>query len=335
MIRAMAERERLRRALTILAIAALAGLLAEPAFAGWRLSRVSRIPIAYNQGITFDPASRSFLFSGATGALNSGLFRASMSLRPIRARDPLVPTTKEGYNHVGDLSFDPVGRRVLLPLECYDPYSRANPCGSGAVGVADPLSLAFRYYVNLHTSQVRKAMWVELSPDARWVWTSSARRLLAYRAADVNRATAVRQRAGTASGIVAKDLGVLLPTSGVTGAAFSRHPATGAQRLFLALNRRTYHQIISYPVGVAPDGSPSIAAAPRPELSVTRSGLHDESEGLAVTAPVSGAPPLGGVLHWQMLPHRGLNARVLSYVPSEGRSQGRMARLAAGSYSAR
>jgi hypothetical protein len=313
----MADRGWVRTALTVLAVATLAGLVAEPAFAGWRLSRVSRIPIAYNQGITFDRASRSFLFSGATGALNSGLFRASNTLRPIRARDPLVPATKEGYNHVGDLSFDPVGRRVLLPLECYDPYSRANPCGSGAIGVADPLSLAFRYYVNLHTSQVRKAMWVELSPDARWVWTSSGRRLLAYRAADVNRATAARQRAGTDGGIVAKDLGAVLPASGVTGAGFSRHPATGAQRLFLALNRRTYHQVISYPVGIAPDGSPSIAAAPRPELSVTKSGLHDESEGLAVTAPVNGVHPLGGVLHWQMLPYRGLNARILSYLPTQ------------------
>ena len=36
-----------------------------------------------------------------------------------------------------------------------------------AIGVADPVSLRFRNYVNLGTTQIQNAMWAEISPDCR------------------------------------------------------------------------------------------------------------------------------------------------------------------------
>ena len=77
---------------------------------------------------------------------------------------PLVLAT-EGYNHVGDIGYQ--GGRVLLPLECYTPGgpNGGNTCGTGSIGVADPSTLAFQYYVKLDPAEIPKAMWVEASPD--------------------------------------------------------------------------------------------------------------------------------------------------------------------------
>ena len=85
----------------------------------------------------------------------------------------------EGYNHIGDLSWDASeGGRLLLPLECYYPGqpNGGNTCGTGSIGVADPQSLQWRYYVKLDPAEIRKAMWNEVSPDGELVWTSSRRR---------------------------------------------------------------------------------------------------------------------------------------------------------------
>ena len=137
---------------------------------------------------------------------------------------------------MGDIGYQ--GGRVLLPLECYTPGgpNGGNTCGTGSIGVADPATLAFQYYVKLDPAEIPKAMWVEASPDGELLWTSSGPDLLAYRAADVNAANAapggppihsVRRLAGA------------VPPSGVTGAAFYRG------RLLLAGAQGTTYQIWS------------------------------------------------------------------------------------------
>ena len=127
-------------------------------------------------------------FSGLT----EGLYRTDRSLRETAGLSPVIPESVkavEGYNHVGDISYDEDvdGRRVLLPLECYTPGgpNGGNTCGHGAIAAADPDTLAFRHYVNLDPVEIAKAMWVEASQD-RLLWTSSGNDLLAYQAADVS-----------------------------------------------------------------------------------------------------------------------------------------------------
>jgi hypothetical protein len=287
--------------------------------AGWRASAVTATSIAYNQGIAFDPARREFFFDGVSSVRDSGLYRTNSTLVQTAANLAVLPATREGYNHAGDLSFDPVGHRVLLPLECYYPASGGNTCGVGAIGVADPVSLRLLYYVNLNTAQIQKAMWAEISPDGGWIWTSSGTDLLVYRAAEVNAATAARQRAGRLGVVTGKDLGSVLPASGVTGAAFYQDVFTGRPRLLLALNRGTYSEVVSYTTGSGRDGSPTVGSGPTSEIVVAQSPSENESEGLAVTGAGLALNPLGGVLDWQMLPvitPTSLFSRILSYLPA-------------------
>ena len=314
-----ARHSRLRRRWAVVAVVALAGWGAAPAMAGWRPSALTPASIAYNQGISFDPARRDFFFTGVSSLTSSGVYRTNSRLVQTAANGAVLPATREGYNHAGDLSFDPVGRRLLLPLECYYPASGGNTCGTGAIGVADPVSLRFLYYVNLNAAQIQKAMWAEVSPDGRWIWTSSGTHLLVYRAVDVNAAAAARQRAEKRAGITATDLGSVLPSAGVTGAAFYQDVFTRAPRLLLALNQGTYSEVISYPTGSARNGTPTLTGTPRSEITVPRSASENESEGLAVTGAGVALNPLGGVLDWQMLPEltpTSFFTRILSYLPT-------------------
>jgi hypothetical protein len=287
-----------------------------PARAAWRATSATTVTVAYNNGITFDRRDRAFFFSGVSSATNSGLYRTDSRVRVTAANPSVIPTTKEGYNHIGDLSFDAVRRRVLLPLECYYPALGGNTCGVGAIGVADPLTLRFLYYVNLDAAQIKKAMWSEISPDGRWIWTSSGRHLLLYRAAAVSREAARRQRSGSGGAIRGKDMGAVLPASGVTGATFYKDALSKVPRLLLALNRGTYSEVVSYRIGTARDGSPTILCGPTRELRVERSPIASESEGLTVAGVATRAKPLGGVLDWLMLPKltpSTLFSRILSY----------------------
>ena len=106
---------------------------------------------------------------------------------------------------------------MILPMECYDPGSGENTCGKGAFGVADPATLAFRYYVNLDPAEIPKAMWAETSPNGAIIWTSSGNDLLAYRTSDVTQANA--GPSGPVIHAVRRLTGAVPPT-GVTGAVF-------------------------------------------------------------------------------------------------------------------
>ena len=103
---------------------------------------------------------------------------------------------------------------MILPLECYDPGAGQNTCGTGAFGVADPATLAFRYYVKLDPAEIPKAMWAETSPDGRLIWTSSGDDLLAYRSSDVSFAN--RGPGGPVIHAVRRLPGAVPPT-GITG----------------------------------------------------------------------------------------------------------------------
>ena len=273
------------RVVLLLALAA-APLSAAPALASWHASTTTTASIAYNQGITFDRARGSIFVTGVTSATNSGLYRTNSKLVQTAANTAVIPPTPEGYNHIGDLSFDPVRRRLLLPMECYSPAAGGNTCGTGAIGVADPVTLRLLYYVNLDTAQIQKAMWVEISPDGRWIWTSSGTHLLAYRADDV--------RPGVTGAITGTDLGAVLPNASVTGATFYEDALTQAPRLMLALNLGTRSEVISYPTRVGGGAPALLGTTPTTDVTVPRTAVDNESEGLATTG--------AGVLRWLMLP---------------------------------
>ena len=169
-------------------------LLTAPALAATRLVSARRASILYNQGVAYDPRLGSFFFTGVTSLTNSGLFRTDSRLRRTGTRYAAISASPQRFNHIGDLSFDPVRRRLLVPLECYYPYRGGNTCRRGAIGVADPVTLALRYRVLLDSSQIVKASWVESSPDGRWIWTSAGTHLLGYPAAEVSAATASSSR---------------------------------------------------------------------------------------------------------------------------------------------
>jgi hypothetical protein len=311
---------RRRRAGLVVAVAAVSvAWAAAPAVARWRLVRAGTSSIAYNQGVAFDQTRNEFFFDGISSGTNSGLYRTDSRVGQTAANTAVIPKTTEGYNHAGDLSFDPLTRRILLPLECYYPKLGGNTCGIGAIGVADAVTLQFRYYVNLARRQIKKAMWDEIGPDGRWLWTSSGTHLLAYRTTDITEATASRQRAGKSPGIVGVDLGSVLPTSAVTGATFYRDPRRRIPRLLLSLNLGARFRIVSIGITTSRNGLPKLLSShPSTIITIARSSLNDEPEGLATTARQSGVYPLGGLLHWQMLPTitpSTVFSRILTYQP--------------------
>jgi hypothetical protein len=163
---------------------------------------------------------------------------------------------------------------VILPLECFTP-GVGNTCGTGAFGVADAATLAFRYYVKLDPAEIPKAMWAETSPDGALIWTSSGDDLLAYSSSDVSAANAAP--AGPLIHPVLR-LADAVPPSGITGAAFE------GGRLLLAGEQDGHYQVWA----IDPD-----TGERRLELELSLCG---ESEGLDVI------PTLGGELHWLIAP---------------------------------
>ena len=280
--RRTASRSLRRRALLALSLTlcatALAAAGASAADPGrWVETGRSALPIDYFQGVTSDPA-RSFYFDGPF----QGLWRTDARLRRTASNPAAIPQevkTAEGYNHIGDLTHDGAeGGRLLLPVECYYPGQGGNTCRTGSIGVADPATLRWRYYVKLDPAFIAKAMWAEVSPDGELLWTSGGpelRDLLAYRVADITAANAapdgpmlqpVRQLPGA------------VPPSGITGAVFIEG------RLFVAGQATGPFQIWSIDPA---DGSRRLEIERR---------IAGESEGL------DDLDALGGTLHWMIAP---------------------------------
>jgi hypothetical protein len=284
---------RLRRpALLAAALALLAAPAARAEDPGrWELVRVSEIPLLYYQGITNDPA-RQLFYSG-----HLGIFRTDAELNETaRNPDAIPPAVKqaEGYNHIGDLDWDPAeGGRVLLPMECYYPGTpnNGNTCprtgqiGTGSIAVADAATLQWRYYVKLDQAEIKKAMWVETTPDGSF-WTQEGRDLLRYSLADVNQANAWTPGPDGGTGPAVKPVARLrdaVPPSGITGATFH------AGRLYVAGQGAEeggeLFQVHSIDLA---DGSRRLEAERR---------IVGESEGLTTVQA------LGGFLQWQVMPY--------------------------------
>ena len=272
---------RLRAALTAALLVAILAPAADAADPGrWRETGLSTIPLEYYQGMTHDP-QRNLYFDG----IHVGLYRTDSNLRETARNNDVIPPSvhvSERYNHIGDISWDArEGGRILLPLECYYPRStpnapdQNNPCLNGAIGVADPNTLSWRYYVKLDPAEIPKAMWAEISPDGELIWTSSGRDLLAYRTADVNAGNAapgplirsVRQLRGA------------VPPTGITGAAFR------GGRLYVAGQNQNPWQVWSI----------DLATGER-RLEIEKR-VVGESEGIDFVGV------RGGELHWMVMPY--------------------------------
>jgi hypothetical protein len=268
------------RALAAVLVAALALALGVAPSAGaqdpgrWLLTGASSIPFTYWQGLTSDPAESNLFFVGVF----QGLWRTTPQLHQTAGVPTEIPPgvrQAEGYNHIGDPTWNPGdGGRVLLPLECFTP-GVGNTCGTGAFGVADPATLGFRYYVKLDPAEIPKAMFAETSPDGSLIWTSSGDDLLAYRSSDVSEAN--RGPSGPLLHAVRRLPGAVPPT-GVTGAVFRKG------RLLLAGEADGVYQVWSVNTDTGER---------RLELEMRICG---ESEGLDVV------PTLGGELHWLIAP---------------------------------
>jgi hypothetical protein len=196
------------------------------------------IPLLWYQGVASDHTGHLY-FSGPA----VGLYRTDRRLRPQRATPRAVPR-RERYDHIGDLAWDPrAGGRLLLPLECYAQGRRA--CRSGAVGVADPATLRWRYLVPVDRAAAAKVMWLAWQPGSGRLWTSSGRDLIAFAGADVHPGARALRPVVRLRGAA--------PRGGVTGGAFWRgrlwlaagdltlwevDVRTGAGRRRLALRRR-------------------------------------------------------------------------------------------------
>jgi len=240
----------------------------------WVLTGASSVPLQYWQGLTTDPANRRIYFAG----IFEGLWHTSPLLERTAGIPRAIPAeigSTEGYNHIGDFTWNPgEGGRLILPLECYSPRF-GNTCGTGAFGVADPDTLAFRYYVKLDPSEIPKAMWAETSRDGTLIWTSSGRDLLAYRSADV---TAARAGPGATPIRAVRRLAGAVPPTGVTGAVFH------GGRLLLAGELRGIYQVWS------------VDTATGERRLVLETTLCGEAEGLDTIRT------LGGELHWLIAP---------------------------------
>jgi hypothetical protein len=242
----------------------------------WTVTGTTTLPLVYYQGVTID-AARSLYFDGVF----VGLYRTTRAFAETGRNNDVIPPDvhlHEGYNHVGDIAWDPrEGGRILLPLECYVPNgpNGGNPCLHGSIGVAGPGSLHWRYYVKLDPAEIPKAMWNEVSPDGSLLWTSSGDDLLAYRTADISRANAAPENAPVRS---VRRLRDAVPPSGITGATFV------GERLFVAGQGGGPFRVWSIDL-----------ATGRRRLEIERR-IVGESEGL-VTAALE-----GGTLHWLIQP---------------------------------
>jgi hypothetical protein len=268
----------MRRLATVLvtfaALAAAVPAAAPAADPGkWAETGYSPVPLEYFQGVTSDH-QRNLFFDG----LFSGLYRTDRDLNEEARNGAVIPTelfTSVGYNHIGDITWDrQEGGRVLLPLEC---FLFGPLCKTGAIGVADPVTLQWRYHVQLDPAFINKAMWAEASPNGKLLWTSSGsgRNLLAYDMDDITAANAAP------GGPLVRPVRVIenaVPPSGITGAVFYKH------KLLLAGARGTTFQVWSVDLT---DGSR--------ELEIEKT-VFGESEGLDM------AKVLGGELHWLITP---------------------------------
>lgn len=271
-------------AITALLVCSAMGLLVHARSApaakdtGWTETGHSLVPLEYFQGVTSDQHRRLY-FDGVF----SGLYRTDSGLAEQARNTNVIPSDvnqREGYNHIGDITWDKrEGGRVLLPLECFFPFI-GNFCRTGSIGVADDDTLQWRYYVKLDPAFIDKAMFAEVSPNGKLLWTSNGglnggHDLLAYDMSEITEANAAP------NGPLLKPVIVLpnaVPPNGITGATFYKH------EFFVASQNKKLFQIWSIDLN---DGSRRL---------VLEKQVLGESEGLDIVKA------LGGTLHWLITP---------------------------------
>jgi hypothetical protein len=281
-----------RAALVVACVAGAApALAAPPALAAdpglWVLTSTKTIPAYFRQGLASDPSQNVF-FSGSF----AGIYRTRNLVEKARNTTPIPPDVakSEQYNHIGDISWDAgEGGRLLLPLEGYAPFGTDhNPGKTGAVGVMDPTTLKWRYYVKLDPAEVEKAMWFATDAARGLLWTIRDSDLLAYNLSDINPANAAPS--GPVLHASRRLVGVV--PNGAGGAVVL------GGRIYLSTQAPGVNQIIS----VDPNTGSSQVEFERPgDLEV---------EGM------ESGPYLGGLLHWELVPGGGLsNTQLLNLVP--------------------
>lgn len=180
----------------------------------WNLVTTTSIRIFYYQGMTQDDQGH-FYFDG----VDNGLFMTNSAFTQIAGTTPYIPAdvaVRDKYNHIGAIAFSKAAG-VLLPMECYDDATDANCANTGAIGVADPVTLAWKYEVKLDPATIKKAMWAAVSPDGKLLWTSAGNNLLAYSMADITPSHSWPAHAAIAPVRILKNA---VPPSGVDGGAF-------------------------------------------------------------------------------------------------------------------
>jgi hypothetical protein len=196
----------------------------------WKLVTTTSLRIFYYQGMTHDNKG-NFFFDG----IDNGLFKTDSSLTQTAGTTPYIPedvAARDKYNHIGAIAYAK-GTGVLLPMECYNGTNCAN---TGAIGVADPATLAWKYEVKLDPATIKKAMWAAVSPNGKLLWTSSGNNLLAYDMADISAAHSWPAHAAIKPVTTLKNA---VPASGVDGGAFYQG------RLYLAGTVGNVHQVWS------------------------------------------------------------------------------------------
>jgi len=267
---------------TALVLVAAASATAATTVTGgrWAITAERQVPLRYFQGLTHNEAN-DLLFVG----IFKGGYRTDGTLRELVSNESLIPAAVEqgvGFNHIGDPTFDRVdGGRLLVPLECYDPAASAgagNTCGMGGIGVVDPKTLLWKHWVRLDPADIPKAMWAEVSPDGKRLWTSAGNDLLAYSTGDLGVAHAATDATSAPIKPVARLVGAV-PRSGITGAVF----VDG--RLFLAGEADKVLQIASVDLKTG-----------KSRVELTLPDVHAEPEGLDLLD--NG----GGYLHFLLSP---------------------------------
>jgi hypothetical protein len=159
------------------------------------------------------------------------------------------------------------------------------------------VTLQWRYYVKLDPKYNAKAMWAEVSPDGKLIWTSSGNDLLAYRAGQVKPGHAAPAGPLLKPAVTLRNA---VPPTGITGATFRDG------RLLVAGQDGDLFQVWSI----------DLATGSR-QLEIERT-IVGESEGLDIAAA------LGGLLHWQIQPYNEqglptyppLNGTLLHFAPA-------------------
>jgi hypothetical protein len=256
-----------------------------------KTSRLTQ-PSDYRQGMASDPQTGDVFFSGSF----AGITRTRGGAKVLGANTRAIPkdvADREQYNHIGDIAFDSAeGGRLLLPLESYAPFAQdTNPSKTGSVGVMDPKTLHWEYYVKLDPSEIAKAQIFATDPQGL-LWTIAGSDLLAYNLADVSPANAAPDGAPIHS---VKRLAGVAP-GGAGGIAVH------GGRIYLSTQAGKIERIVSVD---------SITGASRTEVEQTG---DLEPEGLDF------GPYLGGYLHWGLVPGGGLsNTQLLNLVPKGAR----------------